>query len=221
MSFPDNPKVRALAQFGEDAGLARDLYVQMCLYCKRMLSDGHVPGYQVPLLVYPATPERGNQFAKQLAFVGLITEEPDGWLVPGFLARNKSREAVERLSRIRSAAGAMGGRPKGKTAGQAPGKPNEKQVASNVVSNSEANQNPKTETKTDPPLTPPRSGGDRGCARHSRPRRGCPDCEAPPPPSVPDHCGICSPSRRIEDDEGNDLGPCPRCHPSTVRRRRP
>jgi hypothetical protein len=40
----------------------------------------------------------------------------------------------------------------------------------------------------------------------------------PPPPSprvpVP-HCGQCSPSRHLEDDDGNDLGRCPRCHQST------
>jgi len=43
VGFPRDPKVRALARLGTDAGLARDLYVQMLLYCKENLTDGFVP----------------------------------------------------------------------------------------------------------------------------------------------------------------------------------
>ena len=34
---------------------------------------------------------------------------------------------------------------------------------------------------------------------------------SPAPREVP-HCGQCSPVRRLEDEYGNDLGPCPRCN---------
>ena len=75
----------ALARYGADAGLARDLYVQMCLHCKEMLTDGFVPAEEIGLLVYPLDPEHGNQLAKQLASVGLIKEvskdEAQGWQV--------------------------------------------------------------------------------------------------------------------------------------------
>ena len=43
---------------------------------------------------------------------------------------------------------------------------------------------------------------------------------APPSPQlkpVPEWCGNCSPTRRLEDGEGLDAGPCPACHPSVVR----
>ena len=69
-----------------------------------------------------------------------------------------------------------------------------------------------------PPPTPPLRGGNTRCAVHKRPRRGCADCTLPALAPVPDWCGNCSPSRRLEHpDTGTDLGPCPRCHPSVVR----
>jgi hypothetical protein len=32
---------------------------------------------------------------------------------------------------------------------------------------------------------------------------------------LPPQCGRCSPARRLEDDDGHDLGPCPTCHPAS------
>jgi hypothetical protein len=112
--YPDDPKVRALARFGApDAGLARDLYVQMCLHCKENLTDGFVAAEQVGILVYPLDPEHGNQLAKQLASVGLTKEatkeEATGWQVLAYLPRNGTKEDVERLSKVRSEAGRTGG----------------------------------------------------------------------------------------------------------------
>lgn len=149
VSFPNDPKVRALARYGTDAGLARDLYVQMCLYCKDLLTDGFVPAEQVGLLVYPLDQEHGNQLAKQLASVGLIKEaskdEREGWQVLAYLKRNGSREDVERLSEVRAEAGRKGGRPSGKTAGQKPGQAHLKQVGKQT----ESRQNPYTESESD------------------------------------------------------------------------
>ena len=140
VGFPNDPKVRALARFGSpDAGLARDLYVQMCLYCKSELTDGWVPAEQVGLLVYPLDLEHGNQLAKQLASVGLTNElsknEAPGWQVVAFLRRNRSREQVDDLSNKRAIAGATGGRKSRKRAGQSVSQSKAKQPASNLLSN--------------------------------------------------------------------------------------
>ena len=133
VGFPDDPKVRALARYGADAGLARDLYVQMCLYCKRVLTDGFVPAEQIGLLVYPLSADHGNQLAKQLASVGLTKEvskpEAQGWQVCAYLPRNGSKEDVERLSQVRAEAGRTGGRKSRKRPGQRASQASSKQVA--------------------------------------------------------------------------------------------
>ena len=138
VDFADDPKVRALARYGADAGLARDLYVQMVCYCKRMLTDGFVPAEQVGLLVYPLPPEHGNQLAKQLASVGLINEvskpEAGGWQVCAYLARNSSKEDVEQLSKVRAEAGRQGGRKSRKRPAQRPSKATGKQVGNQDAS---------------------------------------------------------------------------------------
>jgi hypothetical protein len=154
VSFPRDAKVRALARYGADAGLARDLYVQMCLYCKDMLSDGLVPFEEVGLLVYPLDAEHGNQLAKQLASVGLTKEEANAWRVLAFTRRNGTREDVERLSQVRAEAGRTGGRKSRKRPAQKASQANRKQVGyqdalqtgSNAVSVSVPTKNVGTET---------------------------------------------------------------------------
>lgn len=146
VAYPNDPKVRALARFGApDAGLARDLYVQMCLHCKQYLTDGFVPADQVGLLVYPLDPEHGNQLAKQLASVGLIKEESkgeaQGWQVLAYVKRHGTREDVERLSQVRAEAGRKGGRPSGQTTRKA----NRNQVAKQ----NKSRPNPYTESETE------------------------------------------------------------------------
>ena len=106
--------MRALARFGApDAGLARDLYVQMVLHCKDEPDRRFRAAEQVGLLVYPLDAEHGNQLAKQLASVGLIKEvsngEAQGWDVLAYLKRNPSREQVGELSKVRAEAGRTGG----------------------------------------------------------------------------------------------------------------
>jgi hypothetical protein len=157
VSFPNDPKVRALARYGPDAGLGRDLYVQMCLYCKDMLSDGFVPDEQIGLLVYPLDAEHGKQLAKQLASVGLTKEQAGGWQVLAYLKRNGSREDVERLSQVRAEAGRQGGKAKPKRPRQRPGQASSKQVAnqnaqqtgSNTVSVSVKTTETDTQTPTE------------------------------------------------------------------------
>jgi len=139
--FPDDRKVRALARFGApDAGLARDLYVQMVLHCKGNLTDGFVSAEQIGLLVYPLDPEHGNQLAKQLASVGLIKElsnaeanNKQGWEVCAYVKRNGTKEDVERLSQVRAEAGRAGGVKSRKRPAQRTSKANSKQVANQVA----------------------------------------------------------------------------------------
>lgn len=153
VGFPSNRKVRTLVQFGSpDAGLARDLYVQMLIFCKDTMSDGHVPEHQLGLLVYPTAIEHAKQLASHLVSVELINEEPGGWFVPGFLRKNKTRAEIKALSEVRAESGRNGGsvsRPKPKTARQTGRKASVKQVGSDVVSNRAAITPPKTETYTE------------------------------------------------------------------------
>jgi hypothetical protein len=138
VAYGDDPKVRALVRYGSDAGLARDLYVQMICYCKRLLTDGFVPDEQIGLLVYPLDPEHGKQLAKQLASVGLTKEEAGGWQVLAYLKRNGSRADVERLSEVRAEAGRRGGQVSRKPARHDSGQANRKQVASGALKQNEA-----------------------------------------------------------------------------------
>lgn len=148
VTFADDPKVRSLIRYGVDGILARDLYVQMCLHCKRMLTDGFVAAEQVGLLSYPLPQDHANQLAKQLASVGLINEvsnpEAQGWQVAAFLKRNGTKEDVERLSEVRAEAGRSGGRPPRKPAGQSTREANRKQNAKQ----NESQANPYTETES-------------------------------------------------------------------------
>jgi hypothetical protein len=167
VGFPRDPRVRGLVRFGADAGLARDLYVQMCLHCKENLTDGFVLAEEIGALAYPLPVDHANQLAKQLASVGLIKEESkdeaQGWQVVAFVKRNGTREDVERLSEVRAAAGRKGGRPPG----HRPVKPNGNQVAKQ----NESRLNPKTESH---PL--------KGVTPYARGQRG--GAQMPPPPPL-------------------------------------
>lgn len=108
VDMADDPKVRALARYGRSARPARDLYVQMILYCKRTLSDGFVPDEQIGVLVYPDPPSVGAREADYLAEVGLIHRQGQGWVVSAFLRRNKSRAEVEAEAAGRAEKGVRG-----------------------------------------------------------------------------------------------------------------
>lgn len=95
VDFASDPKMLRLARYGSEARAARDLYVQMICYCKRLMSDGYVPDEAVGLLVYPDPPDVGGKDAERLAEVGLIERCEGGWQVSAFLKRNKSRAEIE------------------------------------------------------------------------------------------------------------------------------
>jgi hypothetical protein len=166
-AFPRDPKVRALARYGIDGVLSRDLYVQMILYCRENLTDGFVPAEEVGVLAYPVPADHANQLAKQLASVGLTKEltknGAEGWEVVAYVKRNGTKADVERLSQVRAEAGRAGG-VKSKKPAQRTRKANGKQVA-----NQGAEQNPsnpvsvsvsKTRDRDRDPQTPTVSAGE-------------------------------------------------------------
>ena len=166
VGFARDPKVRALARYGVDGILARDLYVQMCLHCKENLTDGFVPAEEVGALAYPLPIDHANQLANQLASVGLTKEqsknEAQGWQVLAYVKRNGTREDVERLSEVRAASGRKGGRPPG----QGRAKANQNQVGKQ----NKSRPNPYTETESYTeqeqdlvPAAPPRVDVERLC----------------------------------------------------------
>lgn len=143
VSYPRDPKVRALARYGIDGVLSRDLYVQMILYCKENLTDGFVPAEEVGVLAYPVPADHANQLAKQLASVGLTKEvsknEAQGWEVLAFVRRNGTKEDVERLSKVRAEAGRTGGAKSRKKPAQSPRKATGKQIANQVGNQNSSN----------------------------------------------------------------------------------
>ena len=109
VGFDEDPKVVSLAQFGDDAGLGRDLYLAMCRYCRRGLTDGYVPPWEVSRLAWPLAEQHAQQLAKQLATVELISEvSTGGWIVNAYVKRNGTRADAEALSAIRSEMGRRG-----------------------------------------------------------------------------------------------------------------
>lgn len=167
VGFPRDPKVRALVRYGADAGLARDLYVQMCLYCKENLTDGFVPAEELGVLAYPLPIDHANQLAKQLASVGLTKEsskgEAQGWEVLAYLRRNGTKEDVERLSAVRAEAGRKGGRPSGSSAGQSAGKANRNQVGKQNKSRPNPYTETESDTETEENTSSPREDVERLC----------------------------------------------------------
>lgn len=113
VNFSEDPKIRALTRYGRDARGLRDLYVQMVCYCKRNLTDGFVPTEELGLLVYPDPPKAGIRDAGRLVEVGLAQQVDGGYLLPGFLKRNKSRAQVDAESATKAEAGRKGGQRSG------------------------------------------------------------------------------------------------------------
>lgn len=146
VGYPRDPKVRALVRYGADAGLARDLYVQMILYCKENLSDGFVPAEEIGVLAYPLPVDHANQLAKQLASVGLTKEvsnceanDKQGWEVCAYVRRNGTKEDVERLSEVRAQAGRAGGIKSRKRPAQKPPKASSKQIGNQDAKQTSSN----------------------------------------------------------------------------------
>jgi hypothetical protein len=164
VNYGEDPQIRALARYGRDARGCRDLYVQMLCYCKRNLTDGYIPSEEVGVLVYPDSPKVGKRDAERLVEVGLAKHIEGGYLLPGFLKRNKSRAQVEAESEKKAAAGRKGGIRSGQVRrGSEASEANTKQSASSdeAVGKQGASECLNTEVighrseNTTPPPTPP------------------------------------------------------------------
>jgi general stress protein YciG len=115
VDFDDDPDVAKLARFTRpsEARAARDLLVSMWRYCKRELTDGHVPAEVVGKLAYPDAPKIGLRDAERLVECGVAERTKTGYYLPGFLKHNNSREQVASERERKAAAGKKGGEASG------------------------------------------------------------------------------------------------------------
>lgn len=180
VDFADDENVAKIARYGRDARAIRDLLVQMWLYCKRNLTDGKVPVEQVGKLVYPDPPKVGIRDADRLVEVGMAQHVPEGYFLPGYLKRNKSRAQVEAERVKRAESGRIGGKRSGSVRRD---EANVKQSAS-TMTNPEHIDTEHTAQSTTVELTSggqrpePLTPADARCAAHQGvpdpgPCRGC------------------------------------------------
>lgn len=166
VSYGEDPKIRALARFGRDARGCRDLYVQMICYCKRNLTDGFIPAEELGVLVYPDPPKSGERDAARLIEVGLAETAIGGFMIPGFLKRNKSKAEVDALSEAKAEAGKRGGQRSGSVRrGEAP--PNHSASNDEASTNHSASGSLNTEvighrSESEFPPKPPHGGSESG-----------------------------------------------------------
>ena len=214
-SLPDEPRVQA----ADDAELgAFGLLVQSMCYCTSAEDGGFIPSTQVPRFGGAKLKARVAALVREGLWI--VTErgyllDPDIWNEDKNLSDSAERKRArdrERIAAKRAAAHASQN-------GHAVARLSRDSRATEPATCSSDSRHVEKRREELPPLTPPPAGGNPSrCTKHGRPRQGCEDCTLPPLAPVPEHCGKCSPSRRREDPvTGADLGPCPDCHPSTVR----
>ncbi len=220
--FPDDAKVRALARYGRNARPARDLYVQMCLYCKDNLSDGFVPVEQIGIMAYPDSPAMGKKDAAFLVEVGLIIPTDGGWLVPGFLKRNRSRDSVKKRSEEKKRAAAKANHVRWHVErGEVKPECEWCQLGSDDDANSDAKPDamsdrstdpgtdPKPDPNSDPPCTPTGIHRDRVIGHRTETESESsptdPDPDPSPPESAPPEPDAPPRAEPQPDDEDQDL----------------
>jgi hypothetical protein len=112
----------------------------MLCHCKRNLTDGFVLAEEIGVLAYPDSLKTGQRDAGRLVEVGLVVAVEGGYMVPGFLKRNKSKAQVEEVSAAKAASGRQGGKRSGQVRrGQANAKQSASHDDNQVASPSEAN----------------------------------------------------------------------------------
>lgn len=215
-SLVDDPRVQA----AEDDGGAGWLLWQSISYCARVETDGFIPHTQIGRFGGPKLKTRVAALVREGIFVpseGGYQLDPDLWNEDRNLdgAAERKREADRRRIAEKRA------KERAAQNGHASMSRDSSATCSATGSATDDDDSRYVEKRREElsPLTPPQAGGnDSRCTRHKRPRRGCEDCTLPALAPVPDWCGKCNPSRRLEDPiTRDDLGPCPDCHPSTVR----
>lgn len=188
-----------------DAGeRAAWLYLAMMLRCKRLETDGVLTARQIERLGIPGWQKRLADLMRPLGADQdpLVTQlDADTYLICAWLNHNDPAELVQAKRRK-----------------DAERKRSNARNPDGIRTESERTPDVEERRGEEMPPNPPPSGGQVSrCTKHTRPKAYCEDCQLPPLIPVPRHCGDCSPSRRIEDETGADLGPCRTCHPSVVR----
>lgn len=194
-SFHSHPKVLATSP------AALGLWVVAGSWSNSHLTDGRVPDHVLPLLLPGAA-----KLAGELVTTGLWKRTRGGYVFHDWLEWGSKRTAaqVRDLRAKRAVAGRKGGLASGKTRSKPRSKP-------------EANASQVLEPKPfqEIPPNPPSPNGDRGkrgCARHQRPRTGCPDCAIRT--AKQPWCGNCD---QVTRQLGDPPKRCPACHPLATR----
>jgi hypothetical protein len=125
--YDDDPKVSALARFGEEAGLCRDLHLAMIRYGRRNETDGWVPDEEIGRLAWPLPVDRAMALIEHLAEVRLISKADamagamtpamadamagvmaSGWQVANYSKWQETRGEVAAYSAAQAARGRRG-----------------------------------------------------------------------------------------------------------------
>jgi hypothetical protein len=99
VDYPDNPRIIAA---GERAEV---LYIRAMCLSKRTLSDGFIHDHQLPRFGLTGVKAR----AEALFEAGLWERVSDGYLIVGWLERNRSADDIHDQSAKRAEAGRIGG----------------------------------------------------------------------------------------------------------------
>ena len=117
VGYDDDPKIVALARFGEDAGLCRDLHLAAIRYCRRNETDGLVPAEQMARLAWPIAPARAELLVAHLADVELLVAVDgesvagamaNGWRVPNYERWQETADEIAAYSAAQSERGRLG-----------------------------------------------------------------------------------------------------------------
>ncbi|GAA2107675.1 hypothetical protein [Streptomyces synnematoformans] len=239
--FARFPADIAVQRAGEKAGW---LFILGMCYCAEEESDGFIPETQLPRFGLRGTKQRVAALLREDLWVAVDGGyQVASWSrlqrpterIERKRERDRSRQAAKRAAQddgnssrnLQETEQLPGSQPAGSRANfnqgnsgaNLPGQQGRDSVARDSAAMSPESRTAEVEGEKEIPPSPPAERGERSrCRRHkARPKSWCSDCQLPPLAAVPDKCGACSPSRRLEDDEGRDRGPCPNCHPSTVR----
>lgn len=238
--LPDDP---AIQQAGEKAAW---LFVLGLCYCAREESDGFIPATQLPRFGVRGARRRADTLVELGLWTAVdggwtVTRWRD--LQPTTDRVERRRESDRERQQRRRESRRDSRRDTRDNGSDPDAKHDAKSSRSGRTLDAKRTENehdePPTTSENDPssrresrsqrrgeesiPPTPPQAGGTESqnetrCTRHRRPRRGCPNCALPPLAPVPPKCDGCGPTRRqVNVETGADLGPCPDCHPSTVR----
>lgn len=197
---------------------AEVLFIRSIAFSTEKETNGFVPTHQLNRFGLPGAKQRANSLVEH----GLWKPVKGGWQIKSYdriqeevvkIAKRKKAEADRKRQAYYDK------RVSAESAADIPAdtpheSPEDSRKSPSLVSGYETFSEVEIEIRDLSPQ-PPASGGRR-CTRHkARPKANCADCQLPANPTIiGPACGKCSPSRRLEDEHGGDLGPCPDCHPS-------